>query len=51
MAALCGAGEGLDAELVSFWLEEEHQEGETQAVSRDQSAAITMIALGMTLRS
>lgn len=35
MAALRGAGEGLDAELVSFWLEEEHWESKTQALSRD----------------
>lgn len=34
MAALRGAGEGLDAELVSFGLEEEHQEGEARALRK-----------------
>lgn len=34
VAALRGAGEGLDAELVSFGLEEEHQEGEARALRK-----------------
>lgn len=39
VATLCGAGEGFDAELVSFRLEEENQEGEIQALGRDDQSA------------
>lgn len=50
MAALCGAGEGLDAELVSFWLEEEYREGETQSLSRDHLCMVKFINSAMALK-
>lgn len=34
VAALRGAGEGLDAELVSFGLEEEQRQGEAQTENK-----------------
>ena len=39
MAALRGAGEGLDAELVRFRLQEEGQGGETRAVGTEDMPA------------